>query len=135
MPRITTGLYNLLALCCLGSAALADSVWQWTDEQGRQHFSDTPPATETGLVKQIESANDYPADPVHGLRSGEIERLRRMEQRSARLRQKAASKRQRNDRILAEHRSTCQETRAHMHSTHDRSKRKEYSNYLRKNCW
>jgi hypothetical protein len=135
MPQNVTGLCSLLALCCLGTAALADTVWQWTDVQGRQHFSDTPPATETGLVKQIESANHGPADPDNGLRNGEIERLRRMEQRSARLRQKAASARQRNDRNLSAQRSACRETRSHMNGTRDRTKRKEYSNYLRKNCW
>lgn len=135
MPRTTAGLCSLLALCCLGTTALADSVWQWIDEQGRQHFSDTPPATESGLARQIETAPYRPADPDNGLRSGEIERLRRMEQRSARQRQVADRSRQRNDRSRAAQQSTCHETRSDLHSTQDRMKRKEYSNYLRKNCW
>jgi hypothetical protein len=128
-------LLSLLAGCCLPSAVLADSVWHWTDEQGRAHFSDTPPSTTSGELQQIESAAQRPADRAGSLRSGEIERLRRIEQRSARQQQAAGIERNRIGRSRSEHRAGCRDTRSRWRSTRDRDRRKQYGNYLRENCW
>jgi hypothetical protein len=131
MPRTTTGLYSLW------HCAAWNPHWRTLSGNGLTSragsTSATPRRQPKPPGKQIESANYRPADPVNGLRTGKSSACTGWN--SAVPPAQKAPARQRNDRTLAEHRSTCQETRAHMHSTHDRSKRKEYSHYLRKNCW
>jgi len=135
IPRYARYLCSVLAGCCLPPATLADSIWHWLDAQGRAHFSDTAPPAAGARAEQIDYRSQPTAEPASGLRSGERERLRRLEQRSARQQQTAGIERQRIQRSRAEHRSACVDKRSHWRTTRDRKQRKEYSHYLRKNCW
>jgi hypothetical protein len=125
----------LLASGYPGARVHAGQAWQWVDDQGRQQFSDTRPAATTGPLRQLELPDRQADDSDGGLRAGEIERLRTIEQRHARQHRAIAGERARNDRYQARHRASCRETREHWRSTRDRNRRKEYSTFLRKNCW
>jgi hypothetical protein len=117
-----------------GRTALADTVWQWTDTQGQTHFSDTPPAGTTLPGRQIKFDNKA-TGAASGLRPGEREALRRLEQRRTHQQQSALITRQHSDHAVAAHRATCRATRDKLRSTRDREQRKRYSAYLSKHCW
>jgi hypothetical protein len=124
---LLTGLYPV-------PAAPADTVWQWTDTQGRAHFSDMPPADASLQGRQTLLEHQSHAT-AGGLRPGEREALRRMGRQRARQRELALAARRRNDHAVAAQRSACRATRDKLHSVRDREQRKHYSGYLRKNCW
>ncbi len=52
----------LVGLLCAGAAALAQQ-YRWLDDQGRPHYSDTPPAKAKTLTKTEAKAPGPPEDP------------------------------------------------------------------------
>jgi glutaredoxin len=52
----------LLALVCTGSVALAQQ-YRWVDDQGRPHYSDTPPAKAKSVTKADAKAPRPPDEP------------------------------------------------------------------------
>jgi hypothetical protein len=134
-------MHKTLLLTCLlfggfpFTSARAGQVWQWVDDQGRQQFSDTRPAMTARRLQALDLPDRPAHEPAGGLRPGEVRRLHAIEQRDARRRRAVTSERERSDRLQATHRATCRETRDRWRSTRDRNRRKEYSNYLRVNCW
>jgi glutaredoxin len=52
----------LVGLLCGGAAALAQQ-YRWVDEQGRPHYSDTPPAKAKAVTKSESRATLPPQDP------------------------------------------------------------------------
>lgn len=52
----------LAALLCAGAAALAQQ-YRWVDDQGRRHYSDTPPAKAKTITRTEVKAPGPPEDP------------------------------------------------------------------------
>jgi glutaredoxin len=52
----------LLGLLCAGTAALAQQ-YRWVDDQGKPHYSDTPPAKAKAVTKAEAKAPRPPEDP------------------------------------------------------------------------
>jgi hypothetical protein len=124
----------LLAGLSPGRAALADTLWHWTDLNGQSHFSDTPPAQASASGRQIRLDSRPPA-AAGGLRAGERQALRRLEQRRTRQQQQALAARRRHDQAMAARRDSCRASRDQLRRAREREQRKQLSGYLRKHCW
>jgi Domain of unknown function (DUF4124) len=79
--------------------AVAGSVYQWTDEQGRVHFGDKPPPAATVRQVEVKPATGDDRSSGGGLRPGERARLGEISKRERRM---AAEKRNRNEREAAD---------------------------------
>lgn len=84
---LSSGVTTLLAACLLlvGLSAYGE-IYQWTDEQGRVHFSDKAP--ETGVVESIGEQLI-----INSYQGSEVTTAEFLDQRDAQQRQKARLKR------------------------------------------
>jgi len=125
---------GLVLLCKLPVPGLADTVYQWTDDAGVTHFSDTAPPDPPAGSRELVTV---PAAAVsaQGLRPGEQASLQAIEQRIKQQRRATQQARQRNGRAIAERRRDCRERREKQRSSGNHPARKALATYLRRNCW
>jgi hypothetical protein len=122
------------ALACCSTPATAGKLFEWRDEKGQLHISDTRPAGQQATEREITVTAPYHKKNSH-LRPGELETLKKMAQRASRQYQQSQNERQRNDRLVTRKRKDCSNTRDKLQATRNRAMRKRYIHQLRKNCW
>jgi len=93
-------LFLWVGLGCVSSANA--QTYKWTDEQGRVHFSDSPPATQNNKVEELDiQVNQLKFDPkVHERRKSQNKLLNLITE-ERQTKQKAASVKKRKDAKLA----------------------------------
>ena len=116
----------------LSMPATAGSVYKWTDEQGRVHFGDRPPAAATVMRLDIRPATGDDRASGDGLRAGERARLGEIRNQESRM---AAEKRDRQERVAAdEERRTRQAMQDARRCADYQQKISDYKRRLRAGC-
>ena len=75
-------LWGLVLLCVITAAASADQLYKWVDEQGKVHYSQTPPPGAGSKAKAVE-VHVSPADPAKVQAAQDEARQRQAEQEEA----------------------------------------------------
>ena len=116
----------------LSVQATAGGVYKWTDEQGRVHFGDKPPAAVTVTQVEIRPATGGDSASGGGLRAGERARLGEIRKQESRM---AAEKRDREERVAAdEKRRTRQVMQDARRCADYQQKISDYKRRLRAGC-
>ena len=55
---------TVFVLCVTPAPAFAGTIYKWTDDQGKVHFGDRPPARETAEPVKLRPINTYTAPPI-----------------------------------------------------------------------
>lgn len=99
-----------VVLLLAATAAAADQVYKWVDQNGQVHFSQTPPAT-TGVTAQSVTVNAPPPDP-QGLQNDQ--NLEKQIQKQNKAAQDAAERNKPDPQKEAEKKARCDDLRSHL---------------------
>ena len=127
-------IFIVLELTLQGSVDATETAYQWTDIQGRMYYGDKPPVSvkSNSIILQRDTNRK---DSHSGLRPGERDRLSQMEQHQRQQQRSADTARTRTDRQRATRRERCTDNREMLKNSRGRDTFKQYSRYLRNNCW
>ena len=124
----------MLYLVLPGIVRAMDSAYQWTDKQGQIHYGDKPSASADSRTITLQQRTNR-ANSQSGLRTGELEQLKKMEQRQRQQQHRAQTAKIHTDRQRAERHSQCAENRKMLKKSRGNENFKKHSRYLRNNCW
>ena len=132
--RNHAALVGMLLYSLLQDPSVAGTIYRWSDRQGQVHFSDTAPNDPQATLR-IQQTGPIRSTGGNGLRAGELETLRKIQQRSQQQAQRAQARRLQQHRKHAEQQERCQTNRENLHDARGKETYKQYSSYLRKYCW
>ena len=124
----------VLLLTLQDTSIRAATIYQWSDKQGKIHFSDIAP-TGTMSSTSIPQPDSSRNNTASGLRPAEKELLLQIQQRSRQQAQRAQARGLQNKRKRAEQWERCMTNREKLHDSTGKEIYKKYSRYLRKHCW
>ena len=129
----TSGTGAIILLLVLSPVPAADRIYKWQDADGQLHYSDSVPEHIAGHANRIKIKSATGGQG--GLRQGELQTLREMNQRTARQQATARITRRNNDLRVTAKKKLCDDYRDKMQANRGSGKYKIYSRYLQKNCW
>ena len=121
-------------LVCYCAHAPAGTLFQWRDDKGQLHLSDTRPVGHQATERELKVTAPY-LEKTGRLRPGELETLKASQQRASRKYRQLQGERQRNDRQVNRKRKDCRDYRDKLRATRNREARKNYILQLRRKCW
>ncbi len=134
-PMHTTTSVLVLSLTTLQHMACAAGlVYQWSDAEGRVHYSDTPPLVidaETVTLERDPRAGGKP----QGLRPGERALLDKAEFRQQQQKSRSRATGLRAEEQRAELQRQCRSHRKRLKLAQGPDDFKQHARFLRNNCW